>query len=283
MQSYTILAVFLLGLFLTNNAFAVVEISTGVLGLYHLNGDEVDSSGNGLNYTNSNATFASGKLNDGVVIDPASDYLNNSTVTDFQTPQSSLSFWIKSDQSDNVCVISQAAAGQYKYNVSVNAGVLEVTQYTSNAGSARTVSGGSISNGTWYLINTDMNTDIARLWINNEFIDSDTTALSWHYQSTAAQRIGTRVDGCSQFKGMIDELVITDFNIGTTTRTALYNDGAGDEVCVTEGCGGSGSSTPSSTASSTAMTDYETFLTYQYVLSLLGLTSFGTYYFLKPR
>jgi len=246
MLRFTIAAVFG-SLLLFSSVHAAVEISDGsVKALYHLE-DEVDSSGNGLNLTNSSAAFGTGKLSNSASISPASDYLANTSVNSLKLATSSLAFWIKSTNSANVCAISQAGSGDYKYGISVNSGKLEVTQYNAAASADRTIAGATtISNGVWYHVVVDMNSDLLRLWINGAYETSSAASLSWNINSNAAFRIGTRADGCSNFVGEIDEFVIVSGNLSTSTRDALYAAGAGSEICISVGCGAS--STPSSTS-----------------------------------
>jgi len=93
MRNFTILAV-LSSLFFVTPVFAAFEISDGsIKSLYHLE-DEVDSSGNGYNFTQSGGSFSEGKLGDAFDSD-STGYLSASSSAWDMSDDYTIGFWLK--------------------------------------------------------------------------------------------------------------------------------------------------------------------------------------------
>jgi hypothetical protein len=295
MRRFTTLAV-LLGsiLIVPLSALAATEISDGsVKGLYHLE-DEVDSSGNGHTLTNTGSvTFPAGLLDNGASFSGSND-LSNSTADAFFTTwanQLSLSAWVKFTDvtASNYMVLAQDASDysgpqlryrnisghkKFIFEIDSNLSSLMVTTYQDG-----------IVNGQWYhiVVTYDGGSDVSGLKIYFDGVlqtPNETSNTSLGTFSTMSLVLGASNAGGDprHFSGMLDEVVLTNAVISSSTVTSLWNGGSGSEVCITSGCGGS---TPTSTPTSTASTslnasdalDWLLFFIIEFVftLSIVGL------------
>ncbi|MDO8516297.1 MAG: LamG-like jellyroll fold domain-containing protein [bacterium] len=97
------------------------------------------------------------------------------------------------------------------------------------------------STGTWYHIGFTFNdlTGNVEYFLNGISDGTESTGASLS-ATTAGLDLGRRsYSGSESYTdGILDEVVITNTILSTTTIAALYNGGAGIEVCVTEWCDG---------------------------------------------
>lgn len=253
MRSCTIAAVLAGSIFFLGSAYsalAVVEISDGsVIGLYHME-DGVDSSGNGYNCTlQGGAVAVAGLLGDAIDFESGSSQYCNDGDTPDQT-DFSISLWVKLESSESTQTpICKDDAGQRQFCTYItNTGVIGGDV---NGSGAESSSG--IADTTW--------THLIWMWDDTGqqmafYIDGaldDTDAIANHPAvSTANLQIGRRgyEAGDRYFDGLIDEVVYKSGSFSGDQIAALYNAGAGDEVCVVVGCGdtgGNGTSTATTT------------------------------------
>lgn len=260
------------------STFGAVEISDGsVKALYHLE-DAVDASGNGYNLSNYQSVgFTSGILGNGA------DYLtttnNNGSgayqdykqlvTRGFNLSASSnwtISTWFKPndvvagtnyDEGNNIFSLgnntnkNEFLVGNISNKIGVN--MLAVGVSASEAQANYT-----FTNGTWYLMTVIKNGTAMSLYINGAFVVAATDAVTDGSACGADCAINGLLIGAVGVNNadnystrhadtMFDEFVVTTSVISSSTLSALYNAGAGDEVCVTVGCGNT--VTPTSTDS----------------------------------
>lgn len=277
MRNFTIAAVFLGSVLIASPALAFVEISDGsVKALYHLS-DTVDSSGHGYTMTNHGAaTFVPGKLGDAVELNASSSqYLSRSLISS-STDNFAVSMW--------VYISSTNMGGAFFHNGKLPAasedgwafGVGD-TDFTGSTGNnllaLRNAVGwqtpfGALGSIGWKHVVVERDAGTWKGYINDVLGTTSTGAPSTPTVDTA---IGTNNDGASvsYFNGKIDEVVfITGRVFSPSEITALYNGGAGAEVCVTVGCG-TATSSPSSTATTTLSASDELLTYLFYILDAL--------------
>lgn len=281
MRNYTIAAVFLGSFLIFSPALAFVEISDGsVKALYHLS-DVVDSSGNGHTLTNhGSATFVPGKLGDAVeLVASSSQYLSRSLISS-STDNFAVSMW--------VYVSSTNMGGAFFHNGKLPAasedgwafgvGDTDFTGSTGNNllilrnGVAWNTPVGALGSVGWKHVVVERDAGTWKGYINDVLGTTSTGAPS---TPTVDTTIGTNNDGVSvsYFNGKIDEVVFMTGRVFSTSEiSALYNGGAGAEVCVTVGCG-TATTTPSSTATTT-LSASDAVLTYLlYILDAVWLAA----------
>lgn len=294
MRSFTILAVLVLAILIPKISFGAVEISDGsVKALYHLE-DVVDSSGGANNLTNNGSTgFVAGKLNNAVDFGGVNSgkylYINSNPVASFDGSMS-VSFWIK---------VGTAPALSSEYNVVTSAyqttggGIFlkygqDGTGYYMRAERYNGTNDDNIFyyvdfGSTWHHVVYTYdypNSKLGTLYVDGVARGTSTGHNGGTMGYSTAFDLGTeappnRGATSHMFAGLLDEVVYTNNVIATTTVEVLYNNGDGNEVCVSVGC--ASTSTSSSTPSSTAMTDFETFLAYQLLLALSLTIAIGSY------
>jgi len=214
-------------------------------------------SGNGHNCTLGGGATATttGKLNDAIAyFSASSQYCEDADIGSFN--DFSISFWIYPfDLSATYRPISQDDAGQRAFGVYLTTtGKLGIDI----AGSGVESTDGVIEAGEWshVLIRFTDSTKFVQFYVNDAAVGGGVTGGS-SPASTAnlqlARRNYTSPDG--YFNGKLDEVVITDNQISTTTLALLFNSGTGDEVCTSVGCASGSTSTPSATSSPLSAAD----------------------------
>lgn len=250
----------LLGLliFVPVTSFAAIEISDGsVQLLWHLDGDGVDSSGNGLNGNEANAVYSSSILD--TAIDGGSSNTNRSVYRDGNAPAGlslsqlqtawSIAFWVNvtADSSDSYAISNQSQTGSNQravvgvnlasgnlrlviYDGSVNVYTIR-SSYTSSPGTGVWTHYVVTYNGTHFEVYENGNLTPILNQARTIGAASDSSAGGF---SVISQRVGGSLFG--YFNGLVDEAVVFDTVISSSTITALYNSGSGDTVCTDVGC-----------------------------------------------
>lgn len=278
MQKLTTLVVLVSSFFIINTTYAAVEISDGTVeALYHLE-DTADSSGNGLTLTNSGASFETGLLSNAAKLE-LNDVLSRADNANmsFADENMSMSAWIKFDTKDATYdgIITKWNGVDANAEYSIYRYPTDVIYWTVSNGSALTActSTASFNTDDWFYFYVEHNKDTNTIGIsiNNEPLKTCAHSTGMNNGTNdfkLAQDQGTTND----FVGMIDDLAIIRNVLATTTRDAIYNSGNGDEICITEGC-----DDVATTTTSTAMTDYETFVSYQLIVAIIIIIGIGTY------
>jgi len=268
MRNFTTIAV-LGSLLFSNFAFAAVEISDGsVVALYHLE-DEADASGNGYNLTAVGVSFAAAKLSNGANFDATTDTLINGNV-------------LGGSQVFSYCAwFNTSAVGSHQILTLTQAAESNNNLFLTGTGLIRFEDSLTIYVGA-YSINTDTHVCITKngaggalQFYKDGSLASSTTAGN---KTPSSLSIGNDFPPAwnTNFSGWIDEVVITNNILSSTTISALYNGGAGAEVCVSAGCGAGAPAT--STASSTIELGTKRCVTsYQYSGTYLATTTENCY------
>jgi len=248
--------------------FAAVEISDGsVIALWHLDGDSVDASGNGYNGTDTGMTYpATAKLGTNSARFDGNTYPNNNASVSASLAgigsNFTINFWVlaSSTSSGDKGLVSMGhwsgtgdlaidnnndngasddnklAAGVYNNtpDTQSNSAYWTTALVNTNSWNMITVIQDSVSSKIRILVNgvEDKNTTLSVL---NALASESETYLGTF-------KVGTNYRG---FNGYLDEVMITNNVVGTTTLASIYNSGFGNVVCTSSGC--ASSSTPSST------------------------------------
>jgi len=248
--------------------FASYEISDGsIKALYHLDGDSVDATGNGLNGTDYSISYITGKVGqaatttslvsgvDGcgrIVIDD--DDLFDVTTNDF-----SIGGWFKFNE--------LATTYSYLFTKSNGNGFNEWEMLAPNSSDvARFVTFGAttapptldgseqIDNNAWRFIVMYRDGSERYIYLDGNFHVSSTNATVANVDNTNKVVIGGYDSGGLTYAlcGAMDEVFFMNRVITPTEITALYNSGNGEAICTSVGCD---DSAPSSTTSSSTLVD----------------------------
>lgn len=289
-------------------SYAVVEISDGsVKALYHLE-DAVDASGNGYNLSNYQSVgFTAGKLGNGA--DYGSTFNNNGSglyqnfkqlvTTGFNLSASgnwTISTWFKPndgvvssayDDGNNIFSLGRNDT-KNEFLVTATKSKIGINMLAVGVANSEASASYTLDNATWYLMTAIKNGNAMSLYINGSFVVAATDGVINGSACGADCAINGLLIGAIGINNsdnysvrhadtMFDEFVVTTSAISSSTLSALYNAGSGDEVCVTVGCG-----TPTSTpaTSTDAFCDSpicRANIEYLYLIALAGLFAGGIY------
>jgi len=259
--------------------FGAYEISDGtVKGLWHFNGDVVDSSGNGLNGTNNGNSAGTGvaKLgSNSLVLDGTGDYVSvaDSALLDLGTNNFSFNIWQKHvGASTNSYPTILGPAGTWSAGAwGIRFDNLDAEGFSMHVNSATPAdpfiySPTSYSEDTWYMYTIVRSGTTVTMYINGNSVASGTYAGTFDFSRGGQMNIGWSAwDGANgYFQGNLDEGVILNKALSLTEISYLYNSGNGNEVCTTVGC-----SIVSSTSTSATSTIAESQDTMYWFLSYL--------------
>jgi len=256
--------IFVCTIIFSNIAYGATEISDGsVKALYHLS-DTVDASGNGYNLTNNNSvSFNTGILSNAADFGTsnANKYLNVANDLSIEGGTISVCTWTNiSTQigAGTYNLFDQADATtdvQYSLRYVYNGGTRQI-QYVRGkigVGDQAYAENITLTVGTWYHLCLRYNGTILEAWRNGSNVGSAAASGSGSGGGTDGFTISSYVGGPGNYySGLIDETVITNSNLSTTTILSLYNSGNGSEVCITAGCAAVASTSTISTFMSTS-------------------------------
>lgn len=263
-----------------SSVLGAVEISDGtVKGLWHFNGDSTDASGNGANGTDTDISYETGKLGSG-----SADF--NGTTSYISLPNTSLEVnggdysvtgWVyldANDGSDGQTLISKRTASPDNTELSAEIQDYGAAPYYPgiyNGTAEYKCTNTTVTTGQWvhlvFIINQGAGRDL-RCYRNGTL--TDTISLNEDFETTTNGEVSIgRAGGIAgnYFDGNFDEIAVIFAQLSTSTITALYNNGNGDEICTSVGCA---SSSPSITATSSMA---EETLSFTYALLNLFLIS----------
>lgn len=232
-------------------AYATTEISDGsVEALYHLDTDGADASGNGYTLTESGSpTYAAGKINNATTLS-ATNYFDGGDVLDFDYNEPfSLSVWMQSNTLATQSIIAKHRMTPnydgWSLRIYDNGGLKVLFQLMNNASTnaINVESTDTVASATEFyhiMVTYDGSNSASgvNMWINGKSqsltVYSDT--LSTTTTNNVNLNVGYRDNSAQQFVGQLDELVVFNVEVASTTIDALYNAGAGDDVCTEVGC-----------------------------------------------
>lgn len=220
-----------------------------------MNGDSVDSSGNGKNGTDTSVTYSTStitNLGQYEYMNANTDSINFATGTDI-TSGWSLGFWLRKDAAAGTAQriwfnLVNGADPPLMYSVSVSTAI-QWWDGTNNT----TLTGCTVpADDTWYhyVINRYTDSQI-------ECYRNNTSLFFSSALSAATFKLGRISLGGSDANSAIhlamDEIYIRNAVTATSTRASLYNSGNGDEICVSVGC--ASSSTPPNATTTVTLGD----------------------------
>lgn len=232
-------------------AFGAVEISDGsIQALYHLE-DEVDSSGNGFNLTNTGTvTFPTGFLNNGAITS-SSKYLSISNDFSINGATTTIGGWRRldsapaSNQQINLFALNDTTTDTtIDINYFNDAGTNKIRFRRRRIGSADdaiTVAT-TLTTGTWYHFLLSYDGATLEGFLNNVSQGTQSSSGNGSFAVSAdAFVINANINESGTveryWSGIADEVFIADTILSSDIRSAIYNSGTGDEICTTVGCG----------------------------------------------
>jgi hypothetical protein len=249
MKKYIFTAVIFLLFFASDSAHAAVEISDGsVQALYHLE-DASDSSRNSYNLTNINASsFSPGKFSNAA--DTGSSNTNkyfsvSSSLGISRTGIYSLSFWVNTYeipafgiQKMLVTGRDSATNGAFAIYLEGNSSCpnLKGLTFSIGAGGGVTYYCHDWNPGEWHhiIVTADGFSQSMKAYVDGVLRVSTTGIRIPEVPAVTDNQfqIFTFRSGVSPTSALIDELIVTNNIMSTSTREALWNDGVGNEVSV---------------------------------------------------
>jgi len=222
---------------------AAYEILNGsVVGLYHLE-DVSDSSGNGYNLTNvGSVAFSTALLSNGADIGSNQWLTYPSNMGWASTNDSfSVAFWFKQNaeitsSEETLFHLDSSAAGDYNYIGYQYNGGNRRFYYGYNSGYEADYI--SLGTGWHFFVYTRDGSGDRNLYLDGQSVASNTTNLVYNpgdNQFSIGSYVNNSTNGTTN--GVFDETVFFNTVISTSTISALYNGGSGNQVCVTSGCG----------------------------------------------
>jgi hypothetical protein len=181
-------------------------------GLYHLNGNSNDASGNGNNGTDSNITYslANGKLGQGAGFNGTSSYINLS-YSGLNVFTFTISFWWNKNGNQGAFVgvignTDNTGNQYYGWSFWEYLNVMYISIKGSSGAGAYQINFGSSSLGDWHLytVTCASSGGAVNSYLDGNLINSG-TAPSWTYAGNNT-KIGKNNTGNS--KGNMDELII---------------------------------------------------------------------------
>ena len=251
------------GLLLPSLTKASFEISDGsVKGLWHLNGDSVDSSGNGNNGVDTSISYVSGKIGQGASFSGNSHIAIGTNNFVSGSNSATACAWVKFN---NLGISDQGWFGYGTANLNqarmyptgggANSQFLSFGRY---GGNASIVSNTQLMTGIWYFICERVGGTEVSYFLNGQN-DNNATISGMDTVLGGYGLIGDSYPSSgSALNGYEDEVSYFGTILATSTILDLYNNGAGQEICVTAGCaggGGSGTTTPACSSFSTDLND----------------------------
>lgn len=258
MRNFTILAVSFF--FLPFTALGAVEFSDGsVIGLWHLNGDAVDASGNGYNGTAVGASWNTGKLGNAFFSNGSNSNIYITSTSSLRMTDStfSVSFWHYGDINDSAfnSFVNQwnypEGRRQWTFDNSITAGgaigndnmCFSISPDGSGPNTNPMCYGSFPTSGWNHVVGTYDGTT-RKLYVNNSLVASSTASSMYltpgTYTSFSGQGGNPAVSGWINNGNALDEIVIFNDVLTSDEVASLYASGSGAEVCVSVGCGSSG-------------------------------------------
>jgi hypothetical protein len=196
-------------------------------------GNAADSVGSNTG-TNSNVSYAAGKINNGAVGNASNSLLNFGNSTSITMPGNqdfSVSFWFykDNDTADGYIFGNTSAVspyGNFNFYTDHTAKKIVFGCYNTSGGYSA-VTSGVLSTNTWYHVVGTQSGATTSLYINAGTPSTTTfsgTRASTTYSVGAFSR---PTDTAADFDGSLDEIGIWSRALSSTEVTALYNSGNG--------------------------------------------------------
>lgn len=242
-----VIAVSLLFPFVAN---ATIEISDGsVKALYHFSGDSVDSSGNGYNGSDTNMSYSTGagKFGQGAGFNGTSK-ITLTTLPHTGTPfTGSYNFWFNTSSTARMGLIDHGdtTTNNDEYQPYITAAHKFQTSFAAVGGVGTS---GTVNDGNYHMGTLTCTTGTCIAYYDGSSLGSFGGGnIQITNTGTPIRVFGDVYGGAYPYSGYIDEIMITNNALSTSTISQLYNSGTGNDVCTTTGCADTPTSTPSST------------------------------------
>jgi hypothetical protein len=193
-----------------------------------VSGNAADASGNGKILTNNNAaTFAAGKINNGVDLERDNNQYLTRTNDGYDSPSGTVSCWIKIEENPSTLWIMSD---------SVNAGSqgfdFRITEdnrvHLSFGDGATSVLGStSLSLETFYMVTGTWTPAGKEVFVNSVSDGTDTNPATLTEGGDSLEIGGTSINSNHYFDGVIDECGIWNRVLTQSEITNLYNGGTG--------------------------------------------------------
>ena len=227
---FPILALVLaLGLALPAAMPAVADPDPGIVGLWHLDGNANDSSGNGNDGTVIGASFVSGKFDEGLSFDGINDYVQVDDDDTLSTGTAlTVEAWVKpaATPSGLEMVVGKWNDGYREYEVMLFDGKVRFYAYSSVPGITYAESSTTLSVDMWYHVAGVYNGSNLQVYINGS-PDGSPTAFTASIPNTDAKlTIGAQYWGDvwgRHFTGLIDEVRIWDVALTAEQIEGSFN------------------------------------------------------------
>lgn len=284
MRNFTIAAALVGSFLLFTPAFAAVEISDGsVVGLYHLE-DTADASGNGFNLTNNGGvSFVPAKLSNGA------DSGSSNSTKDLTIANNlgiaggdfTIFLWYKNTTAvngDGSVLASLSNSGTPKAIAQLyswNDGTTHVRFSRSSSGDDNCGVNitHTLSTSTYELLTITYDAGTVEGFLDNVSQGTNTcTGNTGASLSNAFSLLSRNSQAATYASGIADEVIVMNRVATAPEIAAIFNAGAGAEVCVAVGCATGGGS--SSTTASTTLSASDAVLTYLlFILDALWLAA----------
>lgn len=199
-----------------------------VQGLWHLNGDATDSSGNNNNGVVNGATATqSGKFGQAYTFNGSSDYISINSLIGFDGNTGSIIIWgydTKASKSMDVYLINIYASYNYRFRIQINSSNnLEffwkaITDWTLTSLNSWNIN-------VWHQMAITWNTSAGELilYLDGEQVDFDDTLNRTWSGTPTTNAIGARYNGgFSYFQGDIDEICLYSRVLSAEEIRAIY-------------------------------------------------------------
>ena len=230
----------------TSNGATRIGLKSGLISVWELDEtsvtDVIDANGNNDGTNNGATVNQTGKINKAYLFEGGTDRINIPN-TDFNfeyTDGFSISAWINRDSASNLDMIfsktlTDAISRGYAFYATTD-GTLRIFLRNNITGPvmARIATTGPISSGSWHhVVCTYNGNGLAsglKLYVNGSLadttVDSDTLAGNT-ILNAANTNIGCRDDSNGSFSGLIDSVVVYNYEISEKTVSDIYNDNKG--------------------------------------------------------
>ena len=222
-------------------AKADYEISDGsVIGLWHLDNNSLDSSGNNINGTDSNINYTSSSLGQKANFNGLNSKIDfsSSTALNLQTFSEMMIVNLSSSQISKIFLANFSNTGAVGQAI----GISDATQNKIKFYTERNPAGSDTlettildSNKDYYIVAT-FDGYHKSIYLNGNLVATS----SWPYQigyANVSSSLGYLPQANSQYlNGSLDEVVFLNKVLTQTEITAIYNNGVFQKICIVKGC-----------------------------------------------
>ncbi|NTW33158.1 MAG: hypothetical protein HGB12_11120, partial [Bacteroidetes bacterium] len=191
----------------------------GLVGLWHLNGNSTDSSGNSNNGTNTNITYGTGKFGQGANFNGSSSKINCGTgITINGNSCFTFSLWAKVNAFQSQDFFSYNINGTYDIKIQPYPGHVYFQRddyYVDYTGFS------DVTN--FHLFTMTYDGTYIKAYIDGSQVGSQVSSTGSYTASNKTFYIGARTDNSMYFNGIIDEVRLYNRALSVTEIQALYN------------------------------------------------------------